>query len=124
MCNKRLKLFQDHNLYKIVPSDLTCDSLPDLPFGLAGGTGQLIEDKKTGQLIPVICGGYDGSQERCDCFSFETGKWNPIGSLNRCRRYSSSIVTGSNYLNPFHVIQTVTEITKQFDILFLFKNDR
>ena len=71
----------------------TCNSLPDLPFGLEGSTGQLYQGSR-----PIICGGGMIStswSDYCDCYEYEGGKWKSIASLGECKRYPSSAVFSS-----------------------------
>jgi hypothetical protein len=66
--------------------DLTCDNLPDYPFGIQFATGQLYNRK-----TPIICGGYGGGYH-CECHSLKDGAWQSIQSLNECRCAPASAI--------------------------------
>jgi len=72
---------------------LTCDNLQNLPYGIAGATGQLFQGER-----PIICGGYKISRwvDSCDCFELKGGSWVSIASLPECRRYTSSSLSLQN----------------------------
>jgi hypothetical protein len=66
---------------------LVCDNLRELPDGLKGATGQLL-NKGT----PIICGGYKDSYSSysCNCYALQNQSWTKISSLNQCRGYPAS----------------------------------
>ena len=66
---------------------LICDNLPELPIGIQGATGQLVQGE-----IPIICGNevFSRTDGSCDCFSLKDGQWHSISDLTECRRYPTS----------------------------------
>ena len=79
-----LKTVEVLNLDEANPN-VTCQNLPDLPYGLWGAMGQLYQGK-----TPVICGGGDGPDYKSDCHSFENGIWNKIANMNEPRYWAAS----------------------------------
>ena len=39
---------------------------------------------------PIFCGGYDGSEVKCDCFTYEQSQWVSVAPMPTCRSFSAS----------------------------------
>ena len=71
-------------------SKITCDDLDDYPLGIYAGFGGQFQ----GQKWPFICGGWDESYPRNECYEIGTNQF--LGYLNQSREYSSVIPLQNN----------------------------
>lgn len=69
----------------------TCKKPPNLPLGLVGMTGTLLNGG------PVVCGGWDGSIRRNECYTTRGQEWVPAGfKLKNARSDAASTLLPNN----------------------------
>ena len=61
-----------------------CKNLANVPVKVQKASGILFDSK------PMFCGGDDGSDAKCDCFTYEQSQWVSVAAMPTCRYFSAS----------------------------------
>ena len=71
-----------------LPDRLKSRNLSNFPVKMRGAAGATLGDAS----LPHICGGYDGSNHRKECYAFhpQSNRWDISGQLSKARAFSGS----------------------------------